>query len=589
VGGIALALGFGVKAVQTRFRLGEVLGRGGMGEVVSAYDTTIGRDVAIKSLLAPNPTPLAVRRFLREARIQGRLDHPAIVPVHELAYDKHGNPYFVMKKLSGTTLSELLTSGAATTSRHKLLHGFVDVCLAIEFAHSRGVVHRDLKPSNIVLGDFGEVYVLDWGIARAPTDRNEPCGEPRPAETDKTWEARAGINGTVGYMAPEQLAGERVDERADVYSLGCVLFELLTGEQLHPRGDAAASTVAGVIDARPSLRVAGIAPELDALCVRSTALDREQRPRSARELGAAVQRYLDGDRDLEQRHRLACAHLETARAAVDQGDGEPRQIAMRELGKALALDPTLEAAAALLGQLMLEPLAHIPAPAAAELVAIDQATSQQFTRNLIAVHSPLLITMLAMWCFGVRDVLYLVLGVGVTLTGLSFAAIELTTGRSLARFHHVVLVLMFALTARIFTPFLVAPGIVAVNVIAFAFHPSGTRLRIFLSFAVAAVVAVLGVFALEVIGVLTPTTTWVGGALVLRSPVAGMENFPCPAALCVYLVTLTVMSALLAFAVAKLGRTARERVHIKAWQIRQVIAGRVDGVTEVDARATLAM
>ncbi|MCX5743573.1 MAG: protein kinase, partial [Proteobacteria bacterium] len=123
--------------------MGEVIGRGGMGEVITAHDRRIGRDVAIKRMRGDAPSAAAVARFLREARIQGRLDHPAIVPVHELAIDAEGHPFFTMKRLAGVTLGERMMKAGP---QKPLLRAFVDVCLAIEFAHARGIVHRDLKP-----------------------------------------------------------------------------------------------------------------------------------------------------------------------------------------------------------------------------------------------------------------------------------------------------------------------------------------------------------------------------------------------------------------------------------------------------------
>ncbi|MBA2538972.1 MAG: serine/threonine protein kinase, partial [Deltaproteobacteria bacterium] len=154
--------------VSSHYAMGEVIGRGGMGEVSLALDRKIGRDVAIKRLRADAPTEDDVARFMREARIQARLDHPAIVPVYELGKDQAGKPYFTMKRLAGTTLTDMLSSPTAT--RQRLLRAFADVCRAIDFAHTRGVVHRDLKPGNIVLGEFGDVYVLDWGVARVLED-----------------------------------------------------------------------------------------------------------------------------------------------------------------------------------------------------------------------------------------------------------------------------------------------------------------------------------------------------------------------------------------------------------------------------------
>src|SRR5262249_8384685 len=154
--------------------------------------------------------PHAAVRFLREARIQARLDHPAIVPVYEHGHDGKGRPYFTMKPLAGVTLETVLSSGERTLQQ--LLRAFVDVCNAIEFAHARGVVHRDLKPANIMLGHFGEVHVIDWGVALADEDA------PEPPEV---------IVGTPGYMSPEQLHGELVTSAADVYALGAMLFEIL--------------------------------------------------------------------------------------------------------------------------------------------------------------------------------------------------------------------------------------------------------------------------------------------------------------------------------------------------------------------------
>src|SRR5262249_4660553 len=148
-------------------------GAGGMGEVVAARDEMIGRDIAIKRMLDSDPTDEQVARFLREARIQGTLNHPAIPPVHELARDREGRPYFAMKRVTGATLAAVLV-GLRTNNldimkrfgRERLLRAFAEVCLAIEFAHTRGVIHRDLKPANIMLGEFGEVFVLDWGVAK---------------------------------------------------------------------------------------------------------------------------------------------------------------------------------------------------------------------------------------------------------------------------------------------------------------------------------------------------------------------------------------------------------------------------------------
>src|ERR1041385_7341706 len=227
------------------YQLGDMIGKGGLGAVIAAQDRRIGREVAFKRMRNANAGNDALARFLREARIQARLDHPAIVPVYELGKDDQGRPFFTMKRLSGKTLTAHLADKDA--SRQRLLRAFADVCLAIELAHSRGVIHRDLKPSNIMLGDFGEVYVLDWGVARVVAGRRRrPTGgiaadDIDSIEGDQTM--TGDMLGTPGYMAPEQMRGELdLGPKADVYALGAMLFEILTGEPLHPRGHAAVAS-----------------------------------------------------------------------------------------------------------------------------------------------------------------------------------------------------------------------------------------------------------------------------------------------------------------------------------------------------------
>src|SRR6185503_3909257 len=208
--------------------LGETIGRGGMGAVIAAQDLRIGREVAVKRMATMTPDGEQVARFLREARIQARLEHPAIVPVHELSVDELGRPFFTMKRITGQTLGERL---AERVAQNRLLRVFVDVCRAIEFAHVRGVVHRDLKPSNIMLGDYGETYVIDWWIARVLAN-SETAKHSDIAILDPDGTRVGSVLGTPGYMAPEQVRGEPATSAADVYALGAILFELLTAQPL---------------------------------------------------------------------------------------------------------------------------------------------------------------------------------------------------------------------------------------------------------------------------------------------------------------------------------------------------------------------
>ncbi|MCW5807732.1 MAG: serine/threonine protein kinase, partial [Deltaproteobacteria bacterium] len=289
------------------YRFADVIGRGGMGEVVAAHDVRIGRDIAIKRLHG-TPSAAALARFLREARIQARLEHPAIPPVHELGVDADGRPYFAMKRLAGTTLAERLAAGAPTP---QLLRAFAEVCRAIDLAHARGVIHRDLKPANIVLGDYGEVHLIDWGIARELDREDVRGGDGADAgETAPGLTREGAVLGTPGYMAPEQVRGDDVGRPADVYALGAILFELLARETLHPPGkEALITTLTGTPDTpsqrRPDL---AIPPELDAICHAALADEPGERP-TAHALAGAIEKYLDGDRDHARRRTLAAVQL----------------------------------------------------------------------------------------------------------------------------------------------------------------------------------------------------------------------------------------------------------------------------------------
>jgi eukaryotic-like serine/threonine-protein kinase len=260
---------------EVRYHHERVLGEGGMGIVELHRDQRIGRNVAMKILHSGLSDEGSQRRFLREAQLQGQLEHPSIVPVYDIGPRKDGSMFFTMKRVNGVTLHEIVKGHREDNpafekySRRRLLSAFSQVCVAIDFAHRRGVVHRDLKPANIMLGDFGEVYVLDWGIAKVSGVHEDPSGDPPITPAPAPATQAGALLGTPGYMAPEQLSGEDVAPTADVYSLGAILFELLALEPLHKRGklEAMIASTLSVIDARPSSRGQhlDISPELDAM------------------------------------------------------------------------------------------------------------------------------------------------------------------------------------------------------------------------------------------------------------------------------------------------------------------------------------
>jgi eukaryotic-like serine/threonine-protein kinase len=303
-----------------RYQAGPLLGRGGMGDVRLQTDVRIGRPIAMKTLRADVQWDQAIARFVREARVQGQLEHPSVVPVYDLGADGQGRIYFTMKRVRGHTLAAILDriatgdrEHAAKYTRRKLLLAFSQACLAVEYAHKRGVIHRDLKPNNLMLGDFGEVYVLDWGIAKLLTDAPDPttpsqrepgAGRVSEAAGPNTPEAtRVGeLLGTPLYMAPEQMGpeGGSIDARADVFTLGTILFEILTLDRYRTTDSLPAILVDAAdrkVD-RPSSRARDVPPELDEACVRALDPDRERRTPSAAALAEAVDRYLEGDRDL---------------------------------------------------------------------------------------------------------------------------------------------------------------------------------------------------------------------------------------------------------------------------------------------------
>lgn len=287
------------------------IGRGGAGRVVEAEDPALGRRVAVKVVLDPQELdPKVLAHLAQEARILARLQHPGIVPVYDLGTTDDGRWYFVMKRLEGEPLSEILARlrqgdphARATWTRRRLLSAYVLVCQAVAFAHTRGVLHRDLKPSNILLGDYGEVVVLDWGAA-----------VERDRLADLAQEGELAV-GTVGYMSPEQAREERdrIDERVDVWSLGAVLYELLTYTRAYPGEELLevlyASLEGPPQDPRERAPDLKVPADLAELCLAALDPDILRRPPGAEALAVEVEAFLEGGRKREQ----ALRHMEEAR------------------------------------------------------------------------------------------------------------------------------------------------------------------------------------------------------------------------------------------------------------------------------------
>jgi len=399
---------------STRYEERALLGEGGMGRVMLCKDLRIGRLVAVKMLRKDrSDRPESRMRFLREARVQGQIEHPSVVPVYDVGMGPDGTYFFTMKCVRGRTLDHVLRAlrngeeaTIAAFSRHKLLTVFQSVCQAVAFAHEHGVIHRDLKPSNVMIGDFGQVQVLDWGLAKVVGAIDVPPGEVIEELTDDAHTLVGEMLGTPGYMSPEQAKGEldRIDARTDVYALGAILFELLTLAPLHSREsvqDTLLSTIEGV-NAKPDERYphAHAPPELSAICVKCTGLEPEERYASAKDLLGAIEGFLSGDRDLELRRALADEHARAAaEAAVKAGD-EPaeRERAMREASAALAIVPGHEAAMTTLLALIVDRPKRVPPEAEEELAEFQHRCEAEARRGmLIAYLGWILYAPLLMW------------------------------------------------------------------------------------------------------------------------------------------------------------------------------------------------
>ena len=280
-----------------RYELRGVIGQGGLGRVVLAQDRELARPVAIKELL--RQTPHGVARFQREAMVTARLQHPGIVPVHDVGRWPNGAPYYAMKLVEGDDLAVRVRACPDLAARLALVPSVVTACEAMAYAHDQGVIHRDLKPSNIVIGEFGETMIVDWGLAKDLADPHVDLEGDSPYRAEPDGLTRAGeILGTPAYMAPEQARGEAVDRRTDVYALGALLFHVLAGRPPSPSHEEI--TRAGTERARHAREhtsageLAGVPADLDAIVRKAMAEDPADRYPSARELASELRRFQAG-------------------------------------------------------------------------------------------------------------------------------------------------------------------------------------------------------------------------------------------------------------------------------------------------------
>ncbi len=349
---------------EFKYRFGKEVGIGGNGVVTLVYDTSMGRRLALKTLRAgPTATPRQVERFIEEVQITGQLEHPNIVPVHELGKLPNGEVYFTMKLVEGKTLEYVirgLRRGYASIrnqyGRLRLLNILQQVCQAVGYANSKGVVHRDLKPANIMLGEYGEVLVMDWGLAKVrgcPDGTDE--GLHRGVRTLRTVRSASAtlhgtVKGTPAYMAPEQARGQvsQIDERSDVYSIGTILYECLTLKRPH-EGTEALEVIRAVAKdpiqpPRERAPEQGIPEELEVIVMRCLEKDPKKRYSTTLAIHQDIENFLEGTK----RRKLAQAKVEDAQRMTSLYEGRKADVgelqrALRESQKKLSpWDPVEE-------------------------------------------------------------------------------------------------------------------------------------------------------------------------------------------------------------------------------------------------------
>jgi eukaryotic-like serine/threonine-protein kinase len=582
-----------------RYALRTLLGRGGMGEVFLAKDRRIGREVALKATRSDGSEEIT-QRFSRECRLQGQLEHPGLVPVYDVGRMPDGAPFFTMKRVRGVTLEDVLRGLAKDDramktrfSRARLLSIFATICQTVHFAHRRGVIHRDLKPANVMLGDFGEIYVLDWGVAKviaSDGDEDPPPSSDRAVDSvppDDMATSHGALLGTLGYMAPEQLRNAAgVDARADVYALGTILCEMLTGERMHPAERAVdlAETTMGSCAKRIRELGAdrGVPLELVELTVRATEPNRVDRIASAEDLVRAVERYLDGDRDLEARAKLAESEARGAAVALEnlQSDAvelpaanAARAKALRRAGRALALDPSQPIAQDIVLRMMVwsPPRSDLPEEVAR---ATEQRFLHVFKRGalagtlLYAAWFPLVLFLLFTKPKAYEPlVTWFVTLVVAVLTQFANARAQ----RRSARLYF--LALVASLTAcfassRLVGPYLMVPGVVTLTVMVFVLlgKPSWHVATALIGF-----VFLIAPAVFESTGVLPATTTFDANGMHVRSIAVDLDPAVANSGLAIGMgIILTVLCVAARFVQRLVVENSRNAA-LEAWKLSSLV------------------
>lgn len=583
--------------------LGKLLGKGGMGQVIECRDAQLDRSLALKVAFSRKPEDL--ERFVREARVQGQLQHPSIVPVHQLAEATDGTPFFTMKRVQGVTLHdavELHRRGepeAQKFPRRRLLNAFQQVVLAVEYAHAHGVLHRDLKPANVMMGEFGEVYVLDWGLAKK-LDGGDSSGEhPAVGTADPSqWPGSANgstptvagsLLGTPGYMAPEQVTGGAASVQSDVFALGSILFELLTLQRLVP-----GATVPEVLvrtrdgfDARPLKRApaAEIAPELDLVVAKACAMKAEERFGSARELHEAVERVLAGERDHELRGQMADAHAskaaELATNALEMhGDTLPmRKDAMQQIGRALVLEPNHPKALETMMRLLSTPPRQTPPEVAAEIEAQVLKGTRTAARVGAIGYGMLFLFMPMLVWMGVRDWTHVAVHYGLLIAAVgacTWVARNPKVNPTYALLGLLFSGAMIASVSMVMSPFLIVPAFAVANTVAFVLFLRRNMRWFAVLFGLASVLIPVALWGL---GLMPAPIRFTGEGMLIVPLMVDLNPVPTLTVLIVSFVSTIVIAG---FAVGRMRDSlaeAEERMVFHTWNLKQLLPASAQGAS----------
>lgn len=573
-----------------RYERSGTVARTGAFEDLSARDRVIRRPVVIRQLahgMAHSSSD--ERRFARAARLQAQLEHPAIVPVYDIGTGPSDAETMIFPEVRCVSLRRVLDargSGdkemARKFSRSALLQAFLQLCLATAYAHAKGVVHRNIQPEAVALGDHGEVYLLDWGLAKTIQGPYRPglvSIDSSTAEGGTTLPGQA--LGTPGYASPEQLVGGEADARSDVYALGSLLFEILTGSPLHA-GESAVEKVRTTqigVNACPSQRApkAGIPEGFDTVCVRATATDPKLRYPSARELHDAVERTLEAALEAGRRTELASRHADLAESlamralTATSGHYELRAKALREAGRAFALDPKSPGARRALLALLEEEPTELPPEVRAEMEseASDQARAvgrfAMFAYGAFGlILAPVVLSGIRSWAgfaftaFSVAATVGVAAfmsrmknptdGVGLLLAFTSFTAIGSTSG---------------------FYGALVLPPLLATaNVLCMG---AGLHRRYRPWVLLMALCSMLVPFALEQFGLLQQSYRFGPGTITVLPVVRDLHEAPVRLGLFFSTLAAIIAPTLFTWRISNTAATARERMHVYGWQLRRFL------------------